>query len=100
MGRPCFIARPRTCVEDYPDYNILLDELINLAVAGRDTTASTLTSATYMLAENPHVLETLRTEILTKIGPGRRPTFDDFRDMKYLRAFINGKTSDLGLVNS
>jgi hypothetical protein len=43
-----------------------------------------------MLAEHPHVLKRLRQEILTKVGPERRPTFDDFRDMKYLKAVING----------
>jgi cytochrome P450 len=63
---------------------------MNLGVAGRDTTACTLTYSTYMLAENPQVLQRLRAEILEKVGPTRRPTFDDFREMKYLRAFING----------
>ncbi|KAF8185162.1 cytochrome P450 [Pholiota molesta] len=67
----------------------LRDEIMSLLVAGRDTTASTLTFTVYMLAEHPHVLKRLRQEILTKIGPERRPTFDDFRDMKYLKAVIN-----------
>ena len=43
-----------------------------------------------MLAEHPEVLRRLRQEILEKIGPQRRPTYDDFRDMKFLRAVING----------
>ena len=43
-----------------------------------------------MLAENPHVLRKLRSEILRTIGGSRRPTYDDLRDMKYLKAFING----------
>jgi hypothetical protein len=43
-----------------------------------------------MLAEHPEVLHRLRQEILEKIGPQRRPTFDDFRDMKFLKAVING----------
>ncbi len=62
---------------------------MNLGVAGRDTTASTLTFAVYMLSQHPQVFNRLREEILTKIGPSRRPTFDDFRDMSYLRAVIN-----------
>lgn len=65
---------------------------MNLAVAGRDTTSALLTHSIYMLAEHPEVLKKLRAEILEKIGPTRRPTFDDFRDMKYLRAFINGSS--------
>lgn len=43
-----------------------------------------------MLAEHPEVLKRLREEILEKVGPHRRPEYDDLRDMKYLRAVING----------
>ncbi|KDR74352.1 hypothetical protein GALMADRAFT_250207 [Galerina marginata CBS 339.88] len=67
----------------------LRDEIMSLLVAGRDTTASTLTFTVYMLAEHPEFLRRLRQEILEKVGPQRRPTYDDFRDMKYLRAVIN-----------
>jgi len=42
-----------------------------------------------MLAENPHILRRLRQEILEKLGETRRPTFEDMKDMKYLRAVIN-----------
>jgi cytochrome P450 len=42
-----------------------------------------------MLAENPHILKRLRQEILETVGETRRPTFDDMKDMKYLRAVIN-----------
>ena len=42
-----------------------------------------------MLAENPHILKRLRQEILEIVGETRRPTFDDMKDMKYLRAVIN-----------
>jgi cytochrome P450 len=54
-------------------------------------TAATLTFAIYMLAEHPLIAQRLREEILRKVGNSRRPTYDDVRDMKYLRAFINGK---------
>ncbi|KAK7445176.1 Protein kinase alk2 [Stygiomarasmius scandens] len=68
---------------------ILRDEIMNLAVAGRDTTASILTFTVYMLSQHPDILRRLREEILIKIGSSRRPTYDDFRDMKYLRAVLN-----------
>jgi cytochrome P450 len=45
-----------------------------------------------MLADNPHVLQKLRAEILATVGSTRAPTSDDFRDMKYLRAVFNGTT--------
>ena len=56
-------------------------------------TASTLTFTVYMLAEHPKILQRLREEILQKVGPQRRPTYDDFKEMKFLRAVINGKAS-------
>lgn len=43
-----------------------------------------------MLAEHPDVLKRLREEILNKLGSTRRPNFDDFKDMKFLRAVLNG----------
>jgi hypothetical protein len=90
---------------------VLRDENLNIMIAGRDTvspisvasiislhfwllqTASTITFAIYILATNSTVLARLREEILSKVGPSARPTYDNIRDMKYLRAFINGKLS-------
>ncbi|TRM57429.1 cytochrome P450 [Schizophyllum amplum] len=71
------------------DRRVLADEIVNLLVAGRDTTAGTLSFGIYKLAEHPDVLVKLREEILDKVGPTRRPTYEDIRDMKYLRAFLN-----------
>ncbi|KAH7929018.1 cytochrome P450 [Leucogyrophana mollusca] len=68
---------------------VLQDEVLNILTAARDTTASTLTFAIYFLATHPHILTRLREEILTKVGRTNRPTYDDIREMKYLRAFIN-----------
>ncbi|KAF9236404.1 cytochrome P450 [Melanogaster broomeanus] len=70
------------------DPTVVKDETLNIMIAGRDTTAATLTFAIYMLSQHSDVLARLREEILTKVG-GRRPTHDDLRDMKYMRAFIN-----------
>lgn len=71
------------------DHTILRDEILNIIVAGRDTTASLLTFTIYMLAEHPTILKKLRSEILRVVGASRRPTHDDFREMKYLRAVLN-----------
>lgn len=76
-------------VEQTEDEAILRDEILNLAVAGQETTMATLTFAIYMLAEHPDVFHRLRQEVLTNIGSTRRPTFEDFRNMKYMRAVIN-----------
>ncbi|KAJ2923800.1 hypothetical protein H1R20_g13302, partial [Candolleomyces eurysporus] len=76
-------------VNSTEDPIILRDEVMNLLVAGRDTTASLLTYTIYMLAEHPDILSRLREEILTSIGPDRKPTYADLREMKYLRAVLN-----------
>ena len=47
-----------------------------------------------MLAEHPEFAQRLRKEVMDTVGL-RRPTPDDIRDMKYLRAFINGKPAIL-----
>lgn len=68
---------------------VIRDEILNIMIAGRDTTAATLTFVVYMLTQHPDVLRRLREEILSKVGSSRRPTYDDMRNMKYLRAVIN-----------
>ncbi|KAI0751542.1 cytochrome P450 monooxygenase pc-2 [Daedaleopsis nitida] len=68
---------------------VLHDETLNIMIAGRDTTAATLTFAVYLLCMYPDVFKKLRAEVVDKIGPTQMPTFDDIRTMKYLRAVIN-----------
>ncbi|KAJ3576023.1 hypothetical protein NP233_g712 [Leucocoprinus birnbaumii] len=76
-------------VDKTSDQNIIKDELVNLLVAGRDTTSSLLTFSLYMLIEHPEVEQRLRKEILEKVGSERSPTIEDIRDLRYLRAFLN-----------
>ncbi|KAJ3576017.1 hypothetical protein NP233_g717 [Leucocoprinus birnbaumii] len=64
-------------------------QLINLLVAGRDTTSSLLTFSMYMLIEHPDIEQRLRNEIIEKVGSERNPTSEDIRELKYLRAFLN-----------
>ncbi|EIW81950.1 cytochrome P450 [Coniophora puteana RWD-64-598 SS2] len=71
------------------DKKLIRDELFNIMLAGRDTTACTLTMSVYMLSQHPDILRRLREEVLTKVGPSSRPTTESIRDMKYMRAFIN-----------
>ncbi len=42
-----------------------------------------------MMCEHPEIATRLRSEIIEKVGT-RTPTYEDVRDMKYLRAFLNG----------
>jgi len=74
------------CTEDL---TIIRDEILNIMLAGRDTTAGTMTFVVYMLSQHPDVLRKLREEVVNKIGSSRRPTVEDMRDMKYLKAVVN-----------
>jgi len=71
------------------DTKLLLDEILNLLIAGRDTSASLLSFTTYCLTLHPEVLSKLREEILSVVGPDRAPTYDDIRRMRYLRVVLN-----------
>ncbi|EGO04179.1 hypothetical protein SERLA73DRAFT_173607 [Serpula lacrymans var. lacrymans S7.3] len=71
------------------DPTVIRDETLNIMIAGRDTTAGLLTFVIYMLSQHPVVLTRLREEVLTKVGGSRRPTYDDMREMKYMRAVLN-----------
>lgn len=50
---------------------------------------STLSSSMYTLARNPHILAKLRAEVLSVVGNGEVPDYEQARGMKYLRAFLN-----------
>jgi hypothetical protein len=43
-----------------------------------------------MLSEHPDIERRLRREIFDVVGQTGRPTYDQMREMKYMRAFING----------
>ncbi|KAJ7905904.1 cytochrome P450 [Mycena leptocephala] len=71
------------------DPKVLKDETLNILLAGRDTTMHVTTMVIYFLSIHPDVCARLREEVITHVGPTRRPTYDDIKDMKYLRAVIN-----------
>lgn len=68
---------------------VLKDETLNIMIAGRDTTAGTLSFILYLLTQNPTALRRLREEIMTAVGRQRTPTYQDIREMKFMRAVIN-----------
>ncbi|KAF7872524.1 hypothetical protein EAF04_003445 [Stromatinia cepivora] len=67
------------------DRNILRDQLVAVLLAGRDTTASTLSWTFYELARHPEVFKKLREEIISKVGLEEAPTYQHLKDMKYLQ---------------
>ncbi|KAJ7135106.1 cytochrome P450 [Mycena filopes] len=76
-------------IEYTDDVKVLRDELLNISVAGRDTVTCLTTFTVYMLAEHPDVLAKLRQEILEHVGEKGRPSAEDIKGMKYLRAVLN-----------
>ncbi|KAJ8611640.1 hypothetical protein MRB53_037864 [Persea americana] len=59
------------------------DEILNILVAGRDTTASLLSSLWFLLARHPDVWTKLKREV-DELN-GELPTYEGLRDMKYLQ---------------
>jgi cytochrome P450 len=58
------------------------DELLNVLLAGRDTTAGCLSHLWYTIAHRPDVFEKLRAEVQRLEGAA--PSFEQLKEMKYL----------------
>lgn len=71
------------------DPKVLRDQLVAVLLAGRDTTAATLSWTLYELGRHGDVVAKLRAEILSVVGPDRTPTYADLKGMKYLTSVIN-----------
>lgn len=71
------------------DRNMLRDQLVSILLAGRDTTACTLTWAIYHLSMDPIITAKLRQEIVDTVGLERTPTYEDLKNMKYLQHILN-----------
>ncbi|KAI4207639.1 MAG: hypothetical protein LQ346_000446 [Caloplaca aetnensis] len=66
-------------------------ELLNMLLAGRDTTAALLSNAWLSISKNPRVWSRLQHEVnALEIPLGKnRPLFEELKEMKYLRATLN-----------
>jgi hypothetical protein len=65
----------------------LRNELLNVLLAARDTTASLLSSTFFLLARNPKVWNRLQSEI-AQLNT-RPPSYEDTRGMRYVRAVLH-----------
>ncbi len=82
------------------DPKVIRDQIMAVLIAGRDTTAATLSWAVYELCRNPASVGRLRAEILAVVEPSESPaasatsvanssatkplTYDDLKAMPYL----------------
>ena len=62
-------------------------ELLNILLAGRDTTASLLSNVWFLLAQRPDIWEKLRVEV-DALGAAK-PTYAKIKEMRYLRMILN-----------
>jgi cytochrome P450 len=67
----------------------LRDQLVNILLAGRDTTASALSFLFYELAYHPNVYARLRQEVLHSLQTDGDLTYSTLKAMKYLQNCIN-----------
>lgn len=70
------------------DPKVLRDQLVAVLLAGRDTTAASLSWTIYELGRHPEVVRKLRREIMAVVGSeaeGATPTYANLKDMKYLQ---------------
>lgn len=83
-GRYVFIQE---LAKQTTDKKRIRHELINVLLAGRDTTASLLSNMFFEVARRPDIYTKLRNETAT-LG-GRKPTYEELRNLKYLKHCLN-----------
>lgn len=79
-------------ITETQDRRALRDQMLNILLAGRDTTASLLSSSFYYLARYPRVWQRLREEILATFPPSESTdsiTIARLREVRYLKHFLN-----------
>lgn len=69
----------------------LRNELLNVLLAARDTTASLLSHTFFLIARHKSVWNRLKSEIAEL--DGRIPTYQDISDMRYVRAVLHESES-------
>lgn len=64
------------------------DQLLNILLAGRDTTACSLSWTFRLLVRHPRAMSRLREEIISVIGEEHYPTREQIRRMPYLATVV------------
>lgn len=81
-------------VKQTRDPKVLQDQLLNIMVAGRDTTAGLLSFTFFELSRHPEVYERLKQEVLVQFGEGSPEdianiSFESLKKCEYLKWVLN-----------
>ncbi|KAK5997338.1 Cytochrome P450 52A3-B [Cladobotryum mycophilum] len=71
------------------DPKTIRDQIMSVLLAGRDTTAATLSWAIYELSNYPSMWARLREEVLGVLGCNGTPSYEALKNMTYLKNIIN-----------
>jgi hypothetical protein len=74
------------------DENRIRDEILNILIAGRDTTASALSNMFFELSRRPKIWEALRKEV--SLLDGKPPSYEELKNLKYAKYCV--QESELG----
>ncbi|RFU78135.1 hypothetical protein TARUN_4067 [Trichoderma arundinaceum] len=66
------------------DPKVIRDQIMAVLLAGRDTTAATLSWTMYELSNYPEIWRKLRSRVLERVGPDAAPTYEDIKDLTCL----------------
>ena len=69
------------------DPKVIRDQLLNIMLASRDTTACLLTFVTYFMALHPDVARKMREEVLQHCGRHGTPTLENIKLLRYGTCF-------------
>lgn len=84
LGRYVFLNE---LAKETDDPQRLRNELMNLLIGGRDTTASLLSNTFHVLARRPDIWSRLKTEVDELAG--ETPDYETLRNMKYVKNLLN-----------
>lgn len=65
------------------------DQIMSVLLAGRDTTAATMSWAIYELCNAPQAWARLRSQVLHVLGPHGRPSYETLKDLTFLRHILD-----------
>ncbi|KAL2049643.1 hypothetical protein ABVK25_010103 [Lepraria finkii] len=74
--------------EHHQDIRLVRDQVINVLIAGRDTTAATMSYAFRLLVRYPNVLKKLRSEVESVLGQDKDVTRAYIQRMPYLQMVL------------